>query len=187
MAIFAESSVYSNHSVGSLYVQEMPRQPPFSARSTASSGETYRVEGRAFSTSEGRLSGHLPVLTPRAPEVASQASQGQPSTPWIKMEQGFDLDGRYSYGRYPTVNQRVKLPVHVLSRLAIAGISRSDFTAPSAYETLNPPIFQWPTKQSLLYALFVDHWKNILSATEFPEAQSCEAPRPEKRGALLKN
>jgi len=73
------------------------------------------------------------------------------------MKQRLDLDGRYSHGGYPAVNQRVKLPVHVPSRLAIAGISRSDFTAAPAYETLNPIVFQWPTKQSLLYALVIDH------------------------------
>jgi hypothetical protein len=51
----------------------------------------------------------------------------------------------------------------VLSRLAIAGISWGDFTAASAYETLNPLIFQWPTKQSLLYALVIDHGKTLIS------------------------
>lgn len=73
------------------------------------------------------------------------------------MKQRLDLDGRYSHGGYPAVNQRVKLPVHVPSRLAIAGISQSDFTAAPAYETLNPIVFQWPTKQSLLHALVIDH------------------------------
>jgi len=73
------------------------------------------------------------------------------------MKQRLDLDGRYSHGGYPAVDQGMELTVGMPSGLTISRVSWSDFTAAPAYETLNPLIFQWPTKQSLLHALVIDH------------------------------
>jgi hypothetical protein len=45
----------------------------------------------------------------------------------------------------------------MLSRPALTGISGDNFAAALACETLNPSVFQWPTKHSLVDTLIVGH------------------------------
>jgi hypothetical protein len=44
----------------------------------------------------------------------------------------------------------------------LTGISGGNLAAALAYETLNPSVIQWPTKQSLLNTLIIDHGNTLI-------------------------